>query len=415
MKKLSSRRSPAPRRRPRCAPRSGTRPAKRRDKFRVRVHARNVFGFVDQALGADLHQKRVLSLTKATTGVIHSASLGVSAIGRALALAQNTEAKHGIKQVDRLLSNVAIDPQGLFSSWVSFVLASRTEARIALDWTHFDHDGQATIAAYLLTSHGRATPLLWRTFPLAELSDGGRNDSEDLLLMRLREVLPEGVSVTLVADRGFGSVGLYGMLERWEWKYVIRFRKGTLVTSAKGETKPVEAWVSPKGHAKALVHARVTAAEHPVGAVVTIHEKGMKDAWFLATNLEGWKARDVVNVYAKRFTIEETFRDQKNPRFGLGMNHTRAKTPERRDRLFLLAALAQALLTLLGAAGERCGIDRYLKANTSKKRTMSLFSQGCYWFQAIDGMKTERLRMLMKAFGEIIEEHQAIKNALGVI
>ena len=46
---------------------------------------------------------------------------------------------------------------------------------------------------------------------------------------------------------------------------------------------------------------------------------------------------------------------------------------------------------------------------------MSLYSQGCYWFQALDGMKTERLRMLMKAFGEIIHEHQAISKALGVI
>lgn len=85
------------------------------------MHARDVFGFVDQALGEDLHAKRILSLSKATTGVIHSASLGVSAIGRALALAQKTDAKHGIKQVDRLLSNVAIDPQELFASWVPFV------------------------------------------------------------------------------------------------------------------------------------------------------------------------------------------------------------------------------------------------------------------------------------------------------
>jgi hypothetical protein len=412
MKKSSSRRRPRPRPN---AKRSRSRSAKRRDRPRLRVHARDVLGFVDQALGEDLHAKRILSLSKATTGVIHSASLGVSAIGRALALAQKTDPKHGIKQVDRLLSNVAIDPQELFASWVPFVLSSRTEARIALDWTHFERDGHATLAAYLLTTHGRATPLVWRTFPVSELTDGGRNDAEDVLLLRLREVLPAGVSVTLVADRGFGGVELYKLLDEWGWKYVIRFRKGVLVTSAKGETKPVEEWVSPKGHAKALVHARVTTEQYTVGAVVSIHAKGMKDAWFLATNLEGQNARDIVNLYARRFTIEETFRDQKNPRFGLGMNHTRAKTPERRDRLLLLAALAQALLTLLGAAGERCGIDRYLKANTSKKRTMSLFSQGCYWFQAIDGMKTERLRMLMTAFGEIIHEHQAISKALGVI
>lgn len=386
-----------------------------RDKRRVRVHPRDVFNFVDQSLGTDLHAKRILSLSKATTGVIHSASLGVSAIGRALALAQKTDPKHGIKQVDRLLSNVAIDPQELFASWVPFVLSSRTEARIALDWTHFDHDGHATLAAYLLTSHGRATPLVWRTFRLSELSEGGRNDAEDVLLMRLREVLPEGVNVTLVADRGFGSVALFSMLDEWGWHYVIRFRKGTLVTSAKGETKLAEEWISPKGHAKSLPRARITKEEYALGAFVSIQAKGMKDAWLLATNLEGHKARDVVNLYAKRFTIEETFRDQKNPRFGLGMNHTRVKTTERRDRLLLLAALAQTLLTLLGAAGERCGIDRYLKANTSKKRTMSLYSQGCYWFQALDGMKTERLRMLMKAFGEIIHEHQAISKALGVI
>src|SRR5690554_5728001 len=70
-----------------------------RDKSRVRVHPRDVFNFVDQSIGTDLHAKRILSLSKATTGVIHSASLGVSAIGRALALAQRTDPKHGIKQV----------------------------------------------------------------------------------------------------------------------------------------------------------------------------------------------------------------------------------------------------------------------------------------------------------------------------
>jgi len=141
----------------------------------------------------------------------------------------------------------------------------------------------------------------------------------------------------------------------------------------------------------------------------------MQDDWYLATSLSDKKARDVVHLYSRRFTIEETFRDQKNPRFGLGMRHARVKTPLRRDRLFFLAALAQALLTLLGAAGERCGLDRTLKPNTSKKRTLSLFNQGCYWFDAIPNMREDWFRMLMRAFADIVREHQAITAALGVI
>ncbi|MBK8238864.1 MAG: hypothetical protein IPK74_25350 [Deltaproteobacteria bacterium] len=43
------------------------------------------------------------------------------------------------------------------------------------------------------------------------------------------------------------------------------------------------------------------------------------------------------------------------------------------------------LLTLLGAAGEEIGIDRYLKVNTSKRRQLSLLRQGSEWYALIDG------------------------------
>ena len=46
--------------------------------------------------------------------------------------------------------------------------------------------------------------------------------------------------------------------------------------------------------------------------------------------------------------------------------------------MLMLLAIAQALLTLLGAASERTGMDAYLKANTVKRRTHSLFRQGSY-------------------------------------
>lgn len=349
----------------------------------------------------------------AVTGIIHAGSLGVSAIGRALATAHGTQAKHAIKQVDRLLSNDGIDLEQLFPEWIAYVLGERGEARIALDWTHFDRDGQATLAAYLLTQHGRATPLCWKTFALSELGDGGRTDSEDVLLLQLRAALPTGIAVLLVADRGFCDVGLYQLCEEWGWQYVIRFRSDIHVSHG-GKTLPAREWLLATGRARLLKNAEVTHHRHTTN-VVCVRAKGMKEAWFLASNLIDATASTIVERYAKRFTIEETFRDQKDPRFGLGMNHTRAKTPARRDRLLLLAALAQALLTLLGAAGERCGLDRSLKANTSTKRTMSLFRQGCFWYGALPNMPEPRAEKLLQAFGAIIREHRAIQLALGCL
>jgi hypothetical protein len=41
----------------------------------------------------------------------------------------------------------------------------------------------------------------------------------------------------------------------------------------------------------------------------------------------------------------------------------------------LLNAVAIALLSLFGAAGEALGYDRYLASNTTKRRTHSLFRQ----------------------------------------
>ena len=133
----------------------------------------------------DLHARRILSLSNATLGVVHAGSLGIHAIGRAFAAARGTLSRHGVKQVDRLLSNENINPWQLASSWVPFVLGERGEALISIDWTDFAKDDHTTLVASLVTSHGRTTPLLWRTVPKSALK-GLRNLVEDDLLQRLK-------------------------------------------------------------------------------------------------------------------------------------------------------------------------------------------------------------------------------------
>jgi hypothetical protein len=91
--------------------------------------------------------------------------------------------------------------------------------------------------------------------------------------------------------------------------------------------------------------------------------------------------------YGRRWGIECTLRDTKDLRFGMGLGTIRVKSPERRDRLWLINAFAVVLLTLLGAAGEALGYDRMLKSNTAKRRVHSLFRQGCMLYDLIPTMR----------------------------
>ncbi|HVC59912.1 MAG TPA: hypothetical protein VND19_06055 [Acetobacteraceae bacterium] len=79
----------------------------------------------------------------------------------------------------------------------------------------------------------------------------------------------------------------------------------------------------------------------------------------------------------------------------MAMGTVHVKSPERRDRLWLINAFAVVLLTLLGAASETLGYDRMLKANTARHRVHSLFRQGCILYDLILTMPEARLRPLM--------------------
>lgn len=384
-----------------------------RREAKARLSPDKVHAFVSELLGEDVHATRVLSFARGVVGVIHAAALGIHTIGRGLADAMGLDAKHAIKQIDRLLSNAGITVWTWFEPWVKFVVAARPEVVVALDWTEFAKDDQATIAMYLITSHGRATPLLWKTVEKRALKNR-RSEYEAELIERLHEILPEAVDVTLLADRGFADQQLFAYLEILGWRYAIRFRQSIHVTHA-DRTLSAGEWVPITGHAKMLRDVLITHNKSPIPAVVLKHQKGMKEAWCIATNRVDLGAAGVVKLYSRRFTIEETFRDLKDNHFGMGLSATHIGTAARRDRLLLLAAIAHALLSLLGAAGEACGLDRTLKANTVKTRTMSLYNQGCCWYRAIPMMREERLVPLMREFGRLLSEQAAFSSIFGVI
>ena len=368
---------------------------------------------IEWMAGETMHAKRVQSVTNAVVGVVNAVSLSLHAISAGLAQVTGLDAKHTIKQVDRLLSNSALNVWALFAHWVPYVLASSRAIVVALDWTDFDADGHSTIALSLITAHGRATPLVWMSVKKARLK-GRRNVYEDAVLVRLHEVLPPGVQVTVLADRGFGDQKLYALLKHLGFAFIIRFRGVVTVESRDGEVRPASEWVPPNGQVRHLQGARVTTDRYALDGVVCVKARGMKDPWCLAVHGRTMTGATAVSLYARRFTIEETFRDTKDPRYGLGLSATHVRDVGRRDRLLLLCAMAMTLLTVLGAAGESLGMDRMLKANTVKTRTHSLFRQGCHYYAAIPAMKQDLFDPLVQRFGEYVLREPVYVHAFGL-
>lgn len=374
------------------------------DMAHVRVALEDLFG-------EDLHLARVRSIANGVVGILGATVVSIAAIGRAYARLADIKSKSGVKQVDRLLSNDALLLDELMPLWVQHVVGTIDNIVVAMDWTDFDDDDHTTLCVYLVTTHGRATPLAWQTVKKSKLRNR-RTGYELGMVKRIRAWLPGQVHVTLLADRAFGYEKLYQLLKANQWDYVLRFRENILVVKPDGSSAKAATFVPPNGRATKIVDVKVTGKRVSVPAVVLVKGKNMKEAWCLATSLSTADAKEVVRAYSRRFSIEETFRDTKDITFGLGLRATHIGDAQRRDRMLFLIAIAHTLLTLLGAASEASGLDRTLKTNTSPKRTMSLFNQGSYWYSCLPTMRDEWFDRLMAAYEKIVREHKFLGEIL---
>lgn len=169
------------------------------------------------------------------------------------------------------------------------------------------------------------------------------------------------------------------------------------------------------GRTFSLSPACITGDRTEVAIVVLKHAKGMKEAWCLSSSRSDLKPSAIVNLYGRRFTIEERFRDIKDWRFGMGVSAVRMANPHRRDRLLLIVALAQTLLHVLGAAGESLGMDRLLKVNTVKTRVHSLYHQGQTYLQLLPKMPQPEADALLLHFRRLLHEHATVQKLFALL
>ena len=171
------------------------------------------------------------------------------------------------------------------------------------------------------------------------------------------------------------------------------------------------AW-PPTGSARQGGRVSCAATHRPpatrLGAAVCVHAKGMKEAWHLATS-DATASVSIVNLYAKRWTIEPGFRDTKDLRFGMGMSVLRIGDPQRRDRL-LLSTPWRSSSSRCSARPARASawIDR--SESTVRTPRHSLFRQGCLLYDLIPSMPEQRLSPLVEKYEELPKPKQRLQQ-----
>jgi hypothetical protein len=98
--------------------------------------------------------------------------------------------------------------------------------------------------------------------------------------------------------------------------------------------------------------------------------RAQREPWLLAVSprLDHLSAQAVVAVYAQRMQIEESFRDLKSERFGLGFSANRSTQRNRLGVLLLVGCLASFVLRLIGEVGKARQMEFQFQSNTRRSR-----------------------------------------------
>jgi hypothetical protein len=296
-------------------------------------------------VASGLRLSQAKTLADLVEAAVHVSRGTLSALGRSLP--GPAAAKHRIKRAWRFCANDRVHAADVLPAVVRRLTRKRKKPLlVALDWT--DVRGLHTLMAAAVM-RGRAVPLLWASYTDGQLTRS-RNSFEESLLRLLVTMLPGGVRVILLADRGFGRAELAKTCRDLCLRYVIRIKPDVRVAHPSYAGR-LDDYPIKKGMWRVLTDAEYRSDGAVRLNVVIRWKRGLParrdEPWFLMTNLAG-NAVQLTGLYARRMAVEELFRDGKDGRYGLGLGQTQVTTTARLDRLILILALAIILLTGLG-------------------------------------------------------------------
>lgn len=323
-------------------------------------------------------------------------------MGLAVALAREglaATAKGALKRVWRFIDNDGIEVHAALGPiWQRLLKKRRKKLLVALDWT--DIKGFKVLVAAACIK-GRALWLLWRSVPASGLNLNMSRMEQELLL-KLKGLLPAGLKVIILADRGFFKTRLFAFCQKHKLCYLIRIKPDLTVKARRFEGNLMDLPIKP-GDARFWRGAVCGKSPRVSQNLVIYYQKGLperrEEPWFLATDLSG-RPEQLVKLYGKRMRIEECFRDAKSVRNGLSLRQCQIKLPERLDRWLLVLTLAYLMICGLGLWALRHMHSREWSGST-RANECSLYTIGSRVMTKAQVLTEDILTLLTAALWEL--------------
>lgn len=392
------------------------------------MHARTIVARVLAPCLKGMHAKRAEALLRATTGLLSGGRTTLSAI--ALHLDAQIDFKHRLKSVDRLLGNGALHQlRGLLYGRLAHCWLKDVERwLVVVDGSDLTCDQRWQLLRASVVVEGRSVTLYEEAHPQFRL---GNPNVHRAFLQRLRALVPPSCKVIILTDAGFHSPW-FQLVKDQGWQFIGRIRgrnrvrlvqdgpwvpANALYEHARGQTRDlgVGDYVRSNPVAVRMVLARrINKGRHRLniyGAkrkarASAKNARSAREPWLLVSSpsLRHLSAASIVELYAQRMRIEQSFRDTKNLRVGFGLNTARSRSAQRFEMLLLLAHLASFVQRLIGESAKAQQLDLdFMATRRNSRPEVSTLTLG----RRILDVSPHRLRRLQPWRAMVPLAHQA--------
>jgi hypothetical protein len=254
----------------------------------------------------------------------------------------------------RWLSNPRIQERKLYAPLIRQALSEWQQTRLVLAMDTSLLWNRYCLIRISLVYRGRAIPLMWKVMVHKSSSVAHRDYSK--LLYAVATVLPPGVEVLFLADRGFADLDLLKQLKRLNWHYRIRIKANVYVYLGK-HGQALSRYRLQPGTALFLNYVHLTRQRYGFVHVALGHHAESGELWSIVS--DQLTTVDTFVEYGWRFDIEEGFLDDKSN--GFQLESSRIRSAKMLSRLCLVLAISTLYLSADGTevveSGQRRIVD----------------------------------------------------------